>query len=52
VALELSGAVVTTALLCLAEGFQRSAYFNLPLIAAGATWIGGLSFVRFLGRYL
>lgn len=52
VALELCGAVVTTALLCLAEGFHRSVYFNLPLVAAGVTWIGGLVFVRLLGRFL
>jgi hypothetical protein len=52
VALELGGTVVTTALLCLAEGFQRNVYFNLPLVAAGATWIGGLVFVRLLGRRL
>jgi multicomponent Na+:H+ antiporter subunit F len=52
VALELCGAVVTTALLCLAEGFHRSVYFNVPLVAAGVTWIGGLLFVRLLGRYL
>ena len=52
VALELVGAVVTTALLCLAEGFGRAVYFNVPLVAAVTTWIGSLVFVRFLGRFL
>jgi multisubunit Na+/H+ antiporter MnhF subunit len=52
VALELCGTLVTLALLALAEGFHRGIYFNVPLIAAGVTWIGGLVFVRMLGRFL
>lgn len=50
VALELCGALTTLALICLAEGFQRSTYFGVALVAAVATWIGGLIYVRFLAR--
>jgi multicomponent Na+:H+ antiporter subunit F len=52
VALELAGATVVLALLALAEGFQRSIYFNVALIAAGMAWVGGLVFARFFGRWL
>jgi multisubunit Na+/H+ antiporter MnhF subunit len=52
VALELAGAVVTLVLLCLAEGFHRSAYFDVPVVCAALTWVGGLVFARFLGRWL
>ena len=51
VALELTGTTVTLALLCLCEGFHRSVYFNVPIVAAAATWIGSLVFVRFIGRF-
>ena len=52
VALELCGTTITLVLLCLAEGYHRSVYFNVPLIAAAVVWIGGLVFTRFLGRFL
>jgi multisubunit Na+/H+ antiporter MnhF subunit len=52
VALELCGTTITLALLCLAEGYHRSVYFNVPLVAAAVVWVGGLVFVRFLGRFL
>lgn len=52
VALELIGATTTVVLLCLAEGYHRGVYFNVALIGAGVTWIGGLVYVRFLARYL
>ena len=52
VALELFGTTATVVLLCLAEGYHRGIYFNVALIAALVTWIGGLVFVRFLARYL
>jgi multisubunit Na+/H+ antiporter MnhF subunit len=52
VALELVGATTTVVLLCLAEGYHRGIYFNVALIAAVASWIGGLVYVRFLARYL
>ena len=51
VALELAGTTITLVLLCLAEGFHRSVYFNVPLVAALATWVGGLVVVRFVGRF-
>jgi len=50
VALELAGALTTLALLCLAEGFHRGTYFDVGLVSAVLTWIGGLVFARFLGR--
>jgi multisubunit Na+/H+ antiporter MnhF subunit len=52
VALELCGVLATLAFLCLAEGFHRSAYFDVPVICAVATWIGGVVFVRFFGRFI
>lgn len=52
VALECASAVVVTILLCLAEGFHRSVYFNVPLIAVAVTWAGGLVYARFFGRFL
>jgi len=52
VALQLAGAVATLALLCLAEGFHRSAYFDVPVVAAVLTWVGGLVFGRLIARAL
>jgi multicomponent Na+:H+ antiporter subunit F len=52
VALELCGTLATLALLCLAEGFHRSIYFNVALVSAATSWIGGLVFARFFGRFL
>jgi multisubunit Na+/H+ antiporter MnhF subunit len=52
VALELAGTVLVLVLLCLAEGFHRSFEYTLPIVAAVMSWIGGLVFVRFLGRWL
>jgi multisubunit Na+/H+ antiporter MnhF subunit len=49
VALELASTVVTVVLVLLAEGFHRSSYFTLPLVAAGMSFVGTLVFVRFLG---
>jgi len=48
VAMELAGALATVLLVCLAVGYQRSTYGNVPIIAAVLTWIGGLIYVRFL----
>lgn len=50
VALELAGSLVTIALVCLAVGFQRSVYGNVPVIAAVLNWVGSLVYVRFLDR--
>jgi multisubunit Na+/H+ antiporter MnhF subunit len=51
VALQLSGTTITLVLLCLAEGFHRSVYFNVPLVSALSVWVGGLIYVRFIGRF-
>jgi multisubunit Na+/H+ antiporter MnhF subunit len=51
VALEAAGAVTTLALVCLSVGLGQSIYFTVAVIAAVACWIGGLVFVRFLGRW-
>jgi multisubunit Na+/H+ antiporter MnhF subunit len=50
VALELCGALTTLTLICLAEGFHRQTYFGVALVCAVLSWIGGLVFVRFVGR--
>jgi multisubunit Na+/H+ antiporter MnhF subunit len=52
VALELGGALTTLVLLCLGEGFHRSAYFDVPVVCAALTWVGGMVFARFFGRFL
>lgn len=52
VALQLCGTLTTLALLCLGEAFHRSAYFDLPVVCAAATLVGGLVFARFFARYL
>jgi multisubunit Na+/H+ antiporter MnhF subunit len=51
VALEAAGALMVLVLLCLAEGFHRSSYFGVAVVAALMSWIGGLVFARFLGRW-
>lgn len=50
VALELGSTVVTIVLLLLAEGYDRSSYFTLPLVLAGLSFVGTLAFIRFLGE--
>ena len=52
VALQLGGTVGVLVLLCLAEGLHRSFLYGLPIVAAVMSWVGGLVFVRFLGRWL
>ena len=52
VALELGGSLGVLTLLCLAEGFHRAFEFELAVIAAVLSWIGGLVVARFLGRWL
>jgi multisubunit Na+/H+ antiporter MnhF subunit len=51
VAGETAGAVGTLALVCLSVGLGNSLYFTVAVIAAVASWIGGLVFARFLGRW-
>lgn len=51
VALEAAGAVATLTLVCLSVGLGQSIFFTVAIVAAVASWIGGLVFVRFLGRW-
>ncbi|HKU55644.1 MAG TPA: monovalent cation/H+ antiporter complex subunit F [Gaiellaceae bacterium] len=51
VALEAAGAVVVLVLLCLSAGLGESILFVLAITAAVVSWIGGLVFARFLGRW-
>lgn len=48
---ETATTVATLALVCLSVGLGNSLYFTVAVIAAVACWIGGLVFVRFLGRW-
>jgi multisubunit Na+/H+ antiporter MnhF subunit len=52
VALETGGVILVLVLLCLAEGFHRSFVDGVAIVAAVMSWIGGLVFARFLGRWL
>jgi multisubunit Na+/H+ antiporter MnhF subunit len=51
VALEAAGSVATLTLVCLSAGLGQSIYFTVAIVAAVASWIGCLVFVRFLGRW-
>jgi multisubunit Na+/H+ antiporter MnhF subunit len=50
VAGELAGTTTAFALLCLAEGFDRSTYFGVGLVAAVLAWFNGLLYARFLAH--
>lgn len=50
VALQAAGAVSVLALLCLSAGLGETFLFDIPVIAAVASWIGSFVFARFLGR--
>lgn len=52
VTLQAAGGLWTIALMLLAQGFQRSAYTVLAVVAALLTFGGGLAFVRFFEREL
>ena len=49
-ALTLAGVLATLALLCLAEGYHRGTYFDVALVFAAMSWVGGLAIARFLSR--
>lgn len=51
VVLQTATTVATLALVCLSVGLGNSLYFTVAVIAAVASWIGGLVFARFLGRW-
>jgi multisubunit Na+/H+ antiporter MnhF subunit len=52
VALEVAGTVAVLVLLCLAEGFHRSFEYGVAVVAAVLSWLSGMTFARFLGRWL
>jgi multisubunit Na+/H+ antiporter MnhF subunit len=52
VALQLAGSQTTLILICLSEGFQRSSYFTVAVVAAALTLVSGLVFARFFGRFV
>jgi len=49
--LELGSVITAMALLLLAEGFDRSIYFDLALVYAVASFVATLTIVRFLERW-
>jgi multicomponent Na+:H+ antiporter subunit F len=51
-ALRLAGVLSTSILLLLAGGFQRPSYIDLALTLAVLSFTGGLTFARFLERWL
>ena len=52
VAVEAGGGIWTLALVLLAQGFHRTAYTVLGLVAAVLTFAGSLVFVRFFEKEL
>jgi multisubunit Na+/H+ antiporter MnhF subunit len=52
VVVQTAGAVTTLALVCLSVGLGNSVYLTVAIAAAVASWIGGLVFARFLGRWV
>ncbi len=48
----MAGALVTIELLLLAEGFDRSSFFDLPLTLALLSFGSGMVFARFVQRWL
>jgi multisubunit Na+/H+ antiporter MnhF subunit len=51
-ALELTGTIGVLVLLCFAEGFHRSFVDTVAIMAALVSWLGGMVFARFLGRWM
>jgi multisubunit Na+/H+ antiporter MnhF subunit len=52
VAMEATGVVSALALLLLAEGFHRSSFADLALVLALLAYVGSLTFVRFMERWV
>lgn len=52
VAVEAGGSIWTLALVLLSQGFHRTAYTVLGLVAAVLTFAGSMVFVRFFEREL
>ena len=51
-ALELASPITSTALLVLAEAFNRSIYFDLALVYTVASFVSTLVVIRFLERWV
>jgi multicomponent Na+:H+ antiporter subunit F len=51
-ALELAGTITTVLLLLLAQGFDRSLFFDLALVMALLSFGGGLVYAHFLERWV
>lgn len=51
-ALQAAGGIWAVALMLLAQGFERSAYTILAVVASLLTFAGGMVFVRFFEREL
>lgn len=52
VALELAGVIDTTILIVLSQGFQRQPFIDLALVAAVLSFVGAITFARFMERWL
>lgn len=50
--LQAAGGIWTVSLMLLAQGFERSAYTILAVVASLLTFAGGMVFVRFFEREL
>jgi multicomponent Na+:H+ antiporter subunit F len=50
--MELGGVVTSLAMVMLAEGFDRSIYFDLALVFTVLSFVGNLVLVRFLERWV
>jgi multisubunit Na+/H+ antiporter MnhF subunit len=51
-AVQLTGTLGVLILVCFAEGFHRSFMDGVAIMAALVTWLGGMVFARFLGRWM
>lgn len=52
VGLQMTGVIVTIAMVLFTVGFGRSALIDLPLALAIMSFGGGLVYARFLGKHL
>lgn len=52
VALQAGGGIATMALITLAEGFHRTSYTILAVVASVLTFAGGMVFIRFFEHEL
>jgi multisubunit Na+/H+ antiporter MnhF subunit len=50
IALQLAGTLVSLVFLLLAEGFERSSYLVLPVVAPLVSFVGTLVFLRLLAK--